>query len=380
MEILEIIFWSSASILGLFYLGYYALCKHVVTSKTFDVKKDKNFRPKISIVIPTWNEENTIGGKLKNTLALQYPKNKLEVIVIDSGSTDKTREIVKTFAKKSKRIKLIAEKERRGKAYALNKAFKHSKGDIVIISDADCRLNKSILLKSVPYFHDHSVGAITGRESIINPDENIATKTEKTYRNFFYLIRGAESILDSTYVFDGPFSAFRRELLSKIDSKTVADDSELALKIKKKGYRTLSIPEALYFEYAPSKLSQRTKQKSRRAEGLTQSMMNHFSTFFLNTEYGLFGLFIFPAGIFMHIISPFLLLASIITLFFLPPSLLFVLLAIVLAGMLIPDVRRFILTFLHSQYASLVGVLKYATSAPDYRWKKIENTRRYGKC
>jgi cellulose synthase/poly-beta-1,6-N-acetylglucosamine synthase-like glycosyltransferase len=376
MEVAEIIFWSSSLALAFFYLDYYALCKYVVKSKTFDVKKNKKFRPKVSFVIPTWNEENTIEGKLKNTLALQYPKDKLEVIVIDSGSTDRTREIVKKF----KKVKLLSEKERSGKARALNKAFKHCSGDIVVISDADCRLDKSVLLKSMPYFSNPSVGAVTGRESIINPDENLVTKTEKTYRDFFYLIRSAESVLDSTYVFDGPFCAFRRELLDEIDSRCVADDSELAMRIKKKGYRTLSIPEAIYFEYAPSKLSDRTKQKSRRAEGLIQSMVNFFSTFFLNPRYGLFGLLIFPAGVFMHVVSPFLLIAAIITFFLLPSKLFVTLLSILAIALLIPSSRSFILAFLHSQYACLVGVLNYAISKPNYSWEKIEGTRRYGKC
>jgi len=379
MGIPEIIFWISSSMLGLFYAGYYALCKYIVNSKGFDVKKDKNFRPKVSIVIATWNEENTIEGKLKNTLALAYPKDKLEIIIIDSGSTDKTRKIVKKFVKKFRRVKLITEKKRGGKARALNKAFKRCTGEIVIISDADSRLKKDVLLKSVPYLYDASVGAVTGRESIINPEENIVTKTEKTYRKFYYLIREAESRLNSTYVFDGPFCAFRRELLGKIDTKCVADDSELALKIKKKGYRTLSIPEAVYYEYAPTKLSDRTKQKSRRAEGLIQSMMSYFPSFFLNKKYGLFGLFIYPAGVFMHIISPFILIVSMITFFLLPLNILVPLLLMLLLALLIPKTRDFILTFLHSQYASLIGVLKCTASRPDYSWKKIESTRRYGK-
>lgn len=379
MELAEIIFWLSSVMLGGFYVGYYALCKHVVKSKSFGVRKDKKFRPKVSLIIPTWNEEDTIEGKLKNTLALDYPKNKLEVIVIDSGSKDKTRDIVKKFKRRSKRIKLLTEKKRRGKARALNTAFGRCTGDIVVISDADCRLKKDVLLKSVPYFYDQSVGAITGRESIINPEENIITKTEKAYRKFFYLIRGAESRLNSTYVFDGPFCAFRRKLLGKIDTKCVADDSELALKIKKRGYRTLSIPEAVYFEYAPSNLSDRTKQKSRRAEGLNQSILSYFSTFFLNKKYGLFGLFIFPAGVFMHIISPFVLAIAIITFFLLPLKILAPLLFMFLLALLVPKTRQFTLTFLHSHYASLIGVLKNVGSKPDYSWEKIEGTRRYGK-
>lgn len=380
MYIPELIFWIGGSVLGLFYIGYYSLCIYINKHRGFGVDKDRDFRPKVSMVIATWNEEDSIGGKLENTLKLDYPKNKLEILVVDSGSTDRTRDMVKKFIRKSRRIKLVTQKKRRGKSCALNKAFKFATGDIVVISDADCRLKKDILLKSMPYFSDDTVGALTGRESIINSGENLATRTEKTYRNFYYLIRGAESRLNSTYVFDGPFAAFRKNLLTKLDNSIVADDSQLALNIKKQGYRTISIPEAIYYEYAPSKLSDRTKQKSRRAEGLTQSLMGSISTFMFRREYGLFGMFIFPAGIFMHIVSPFILLVTIITFLLLPIELLAILIPLLAVTLLIPRTRRFLLTFLHSQYSLLIGVLKHLLAKPDYSWKKIENTRRYKKC
>jgi cellulose synthase/poly-beta-1,6-N-acetylglucosamine synthase-like glycosyltransferase len=373
MTVIELIFWFCLITLASVYSGYYLFCSYVVKTKSLKIKKNKNYRPKVSIVIPTWNEENTINGKLKETLSLKYPRDKMEIIVIDSGSTDNTKKIVKKF----KRVKLIEEKERKGKANALNKAFKFCKGDIVVITDADSRLKDNVLLKSIPYFFDHRVGALTGRLVLINPNENVATKVEKSYRDYYHLIRNAESILDSTTIFHGPFSAFRRDALEKISKDSVADDTELAFRIRKKNYRTLLINDAIFWEYTPVNFSERIKLKQRRAQGIIKVMFHFFSTFFFNPDYNLFGLLIFPVEFFMHVISPILILVMIITALFLPLKTLAILLVLVSVGFLIPKVRSFTLTFLHTQYACSKGIVHYAFHNDSHKWEKINGTRRY---
>jgi len=373
MVIIELIFWSCFSLLASVYFGYYFLCWYTVKTKSLKIKKNKNYRPRVSLIIPTWNEENIVEGKLKNTFALKYPKNKLEVIVIDSGSTDNTRTIVKKF----KRVRLITEKTRKGKAHALNKAFKECNGEIIVISDTDCRLKEDVLIKSMPYFYNPKVGALTGKQVLINPKENLTTKIEQEYRGFYYLLRKAESIIDSTFIFHGEFSAFRKNLITKIFEDSVADDSELALRIRKKGFRTLLLSEAKYWEYAPPNLSERVKQKYRRAQGLVQIMSRFFSTFFIKPSYGYFGLLISPTEFFMHVISPFLLVLSLITMFFLPLNLLVLMLLGIGIAFSIKRTRMFSLTFLHSQYACLKGIVFYTFRGSSHSWEKIHGTRRY---
>jgi cellulose synthase/poly-beta-1,6-N-acetylglucosamine synthase-like glycosyltransferase len=373
MEIIHFVFWLCLITLASVYFGYYLLCKYVVKTKSLKFKINKNFRPQISIVIPTWNEESTIEGKLKNTLELKYPKDKLEIIVIDSGSADFTKNIVKKF----KKVKLIQEKERNGKASALNKAFKFCRGDVVVITDADSRLKEDILLKSMPYFFDSRVGALTGRLVLINPNENSATKIEKKYRDFYHLIRNAESILDSTPIFHGPFSAFRKDAIEDIYEDSVADDTELALRVRKKKYKTLLIDDAIFWEYTPTDFSERIKLKQRRAHGIIQVMFRFFSTFFFNPSYSLFGFLIFPVEFFMHVISPILLITMIISAVFLPLKTLAVFLILLSVGFIIPAVRSFLLTFLHSQYACFRGIFDYAFKNNPHKWEKIHGTRRY---
>jgi cellulose synthase/poly-beta-1,6-N-acetylglucosamine synthase-like glycosyltransferase len=326
----------------------------------------------LSLIIPTWNERNLIEKKLKNTLKLKYPRNKIEFLIVDSNSTDGTLEIIKKY---KKNFKLILEKERRGKANALNKAFKKCKGEIIVITDADCVLNEDALLKSVSYFADSSIGALTGREEFLNISENLATKSEKTYRKLFYLFRHAESILDSTLIFDGPFVAFKKKLLEKLKIKTVSEDSEMAFLIRKQGFRTISIPDVKYFDYAPTNLSDRTEQKSRRAQGLVYLMLQFFPNFFLNPKYGLFGLLIFPSEFFLHILSPFIVLILGITLFLMPHQILLPLLGFLILILLIPKTRMPFLTILYTYYSILKGVFRILIKGPEYRWKKIQSTR-----
>jgi cellulose synthase/poly-beta-1,6-N-acetylglucosamine synthase-like glycosyltransferase len=385
----EFVFWISGGITVLLYFGYYSLCRFVDARWGYGVDKKARFRPNVSIVIPTYNEEGSIEGKLKNTVRIKYPNDMIEIIVIDSASIDGTAGVVKRFMKTyrpegkgdSKKIKItfMEENARRGKALALNSAFAKCRGEIVFITDADCRLEPDVLEKTMPYFADAKIGAITGRESIINPDENSATDTEKQYRKLYYMLRSAESKMDSTYVFDGPLAAYRKKLLTRLSMHVVADDTELALQVRKKGFRILSIPDAKYHEYAPPTLTDRAKQKSRRAEGLNQSLIRNAGTFLFSPRYGLFGMLIYPVALMLHIATPFLLLLGFISYFFIPLQQGAFLFVAFLAALTIPPTRRLIMAFMHSQYANLIGVLRQLMPTSDFRWEKIESTRRYAK-
>ncbi|RKX93135.1 MAG: hypothetical protein DRO76_00020 [Candidatus Altiarchaeales archaeon] len=377
MSLAEIIFWFSILSIGIVYGGYFLLCQYIVSYRKLDVRSDPDYEPTISLIIPTWNEENTIKGKLENTLDLEYPKDKLEVLIIDDGSNDKTVEIVKGFIKNHRNFKLLKLKERRGKAVALNRALRYSNGEIIVITDSDSRLNKNILNVSIPYFADQRVGALTGRHVVLGDRDSDMSIIEIEYRNLYHMIRHAESILDSTFIFNGPFTAFRKTLISRIYNDSVADDSEIALRIRQKGYRTIHVDDAIFWEFAASSMQERTKQKYRRAQGLIQLFLRFFKVFFFNRNYGLFGMLIFPIEFFMHVISPFLILLFFLTFFSLHIHVALILLTALLLLSIMSKSRYIIITFLHSQYSCLKGLFTYIFRGPSYSWEKIEGTRRY---
>jgi len=328
---------------------------------------------KISIVLATYNEESMIKDKLRNTLELDYPKDKLEIIVIDSGSTDKTVDIVKPFES----VKLIQEKERKGKAEALINAFGQldADTDIVVISDADSRLDKDILNKAIKYLEREDVGAICGRQILLNPSASRDAKAEKSYRNFYTKIRILESKIDSNPIMHGEFMAMKRDIMEPPSPDSVADDTEIALKIRRKGYRTLYAPDCVFYEAAPTSLKGRTEQKKRRGQGLIQVFWRN-KDMFLNPRYGKFGLIVFPFEFSLYILSPIIFFGGLIFLgaiMVVYKSLILALLFVALA--LSAKFSSVVYSFITSEYALLKGEIGLLMHGPSHSWKQIKETR-----
>ncbi|HEY9206295.1 MAG TPA: glycosyltransferase [Candidatus Methanoperedens sp.] len=262
-------------------------------------KKSEN-KPTISIIIPTYNEELLIGKKLDNIFKLDYPLKLIEVVIIDS-STDRTPEIIKDFQKKYNCIALISQ-DRKGLATALNTAYAAAGNEIVIKTDCDSMLEKDALQKVANDFGDETIGGVTGKQVVIN-DSGV----EVGYRSLQSRVQVAESWIDSTIIFHGPFSAYRKKLIKPIDPDSVADDSELAIKVRKQGYRTIIDPGIIFYEASQSAFFKRRMQKDRRGKGLIRLLLRHKDVLF-NPEYGNYGKLVFPMNFFMMIISPYLFL------------------------------------------------------------------------
>lgn len=258
------------------------------------------YKPTISIVIPTYNEEVLIGKKLDNIFKLDYPVELMEVVIIDS-STDRTPEIIKEYQKKYSNINLIREK-RQGLANALNTAYSAAKNEIVIKTDCDSMLEKDVLQKVARDFADKSIGGVTGKQVVINESQ-----VEVGYRTLQSKVQVVESWIDSTIIFHGPFSAYRKKLIRPIDPDSIADDSELAVKVRKQGYRAIIDPDIIFYEASQSAFFKRRRQKDRRGKGLIRLLLRHKDVLF-NPEYGNYGKLVFPMNYFMMILSPYLIL------------------------------------------------------------------------
>jgi cellulose synthase/poly-beta-1,6-N-acetylglucosamine synthase-like glycosyltransferase len=343
------------------------------------------------VIIPAYNERDAIDSKLRDLLKQDYPN--MEIIVVDDGSADETSEIVKNFVKENSsqlKVQLFAFPERRGKASAINYAWQHCNGEIVIISDADTLLGEGAIQKIVQNFSDQKVGAVTGKLSMINYGETSATKLEKAYRSIFDVLRIGESHIDSTPIFNGPLVALRRNLFDHLEPNTLADDTEISLKVIEKGYRAIFDPEAMVYAFTPKKFKFRMKQKIRRAQGIIQSFIRHRNMLF-KSAYGRYGLVIFPAEFFMHIISPFLLVAnailfsflifnSILTIHFIAIFILVIaILGLILMAVghvskdfiLIRLIRLF-LTFIEHQIFLMLGLLSIFVGRYSAKWEKIK--------
>jgi cellulose synthase/poly-beta-1,6-N-acetylglucosamine synthase-like glycosyltransferase len=173
----------------------------------------------------------------------------------------------------------------------------------LIITDADTTLKENAIREVAVDFIDPQVGAVTGKMEMANYAQSTVTKLEKSYRSMFDMIRIGESNIDSTPIFNGPLVALRRNLFEPLDSNSIADDTEISMMIREKGYRSIFEPRATVYATTPRGLQNRAKQKIRRGRGIIQSFFRHRKALF-NRRYGKYGALVFPCEFFMTIISP----------------------------------------------------------------------------
>lgn len=386
--ILLMIFIGVASVYISLYAGYALFV--LKNSKSCDcVKKDPTFLPSVSLIICAYNEEKTISRKLENTLEIDYPKDMLELIVFDNGSTDDTFKIAKKFEKYGVKVYSL-NGENTGKSAGLNVAFKLAKGDITAISDVDCFLKKDVLLKSMPYFADSSVGAVSGSQILLNPEESQSTQMEDSLQSYYKLIRKAESNIDSTIIYNGEFLAFRKNLIERLDEDVGADDTQIAIKIKESGHRALFLNEANFYEYAPSSSKMRWKQKVRRSSQVVQVLLRYRYMMFKRPD--TYSRLIYPWNFFMHTISPFIFMSLLVMLAFMfifDPFASALALAIfgftALLGVVVIEVHlkknlkgilSTLFMFAHAQLTLFIGFWSLMRRKP-YKWQPLEDMRRY---
>jgi len=288
-------------------LTYYHYMKTKHLKNPWNIKTNENYKPKITIIIPTYNEAKFIWNKLNNIYTQKYPKNLIEIIVIDSASNDETVNLVKKWATEHKDInlKLIREVERKGKAHALNHALKHATGEIVVTADADALWSSKALTEALKWFTDPKVGAVS---CLKKPLGSKIKDTEESYRQYYNILRVAESKAYATPIFHGELAAFRKELLEKVGGFPTdigADDSHTATKIALLGYRAI-IPEDLWVEeLVPNKGY--FWWRVRRAQHLIQ----HFTKSLKKIKQAPKEFRkILAVETFLHLANPYLLLAS----------------------------------------------------------------------
>ncbi len=406
MLIIEILFWLFAGFLVLFYSFYFGLVTRSA-KKSGNPLKQQIF-PTVTLVIPTFNEGKVIQRKLLNTLELEYPKDALDVLVVDSASTDNTVELTKSFLAEHNNFpfRLLVQQKREGKASALNYCRPFCKGEIIVLTDADVIFRKDTLAKLVSGFENQSVGAISGKLIIANSGKSASTEFEKSYRDIFDKIRSGESNMDSTPIFNGPVSAFRKELMVELNPLTIADDTELSMNVREKGWKAIYEPRALAYEYSPTNFRSKNKQKIRRGQGIIQSFLWHKKMIFSN-KFGKYGLVILPSEFFMHIISPILILAiialAVLNLIFTSgfAILFFSLIGVLFLLELISYVPKYVrrnnnnlatstlvaspnqsfkpintlATFLNSQFNLIFSMLSLVFGRKSHAWEKIDDVR-----
>ncbi len=226
------------------------------------------YEPLVTIVIPTHNEGPLIRRRLEDICTYKYDFHKIEVIVVDSGSTDGTANVVETVRRERVLPKLILLREdrRRGKAAAINLALGRASGDIIVVTDAPTLFEPLALRSLVSNFADPSVGGVTGDFHVPN-QSTLWQREEELFWSIRNKLRRMEGKLDSTPFLSGEMCCFRRSLLDQIDEDSMADDMNIALQLRQAGYRTVVDPTARFAERRSGSFHELSASKSRRAVG-----------------------------------------------------------------------------------------------------------------
>jgi cellulose synthase/poly-beta-1,6-N-acetylglucosamine synthase-like glycosyltransferase len=387
---LKVIFWISTGIIFYAYFGYTLLLALIVLLqglKSRRYRKAELYEPEVTLLIPAYNEADSIEAKMTNTRELDYPAEKLKVIWITDGSDDGSVAMLGAY----QGISVFHETLRCGKIHAMNRGIKMVSTPLVVFTDANTMLNREAIREIVTFFADPGVGCVAGEKRIKDSSlEKAVEAGEGLYWQYESLIKRLESEIGSAVGAVGELFAVRTELYEEIREDTILDDFAISLQIATRGYSIKYAPSARGTETASVSVREELKRKIRIACGGWQMLfrMNHLLNPFL---YGFLSWKYFSHKVMRWTLVPFSFLVSLFCnaiiagrnpvagnlygwLFLL--QLLFYL--TVLWGMYYHNARirlRFLFAPYYlfiMNYAIIAGMLRYFTGNYSVKWEKAK--------
>lgn len=286
---LIILFWFLVSIVIYSYLGYPALLFFIsFFKKSAKANILSSYEPKVTLFVTAYNEEDNVDVKVKNSLELEYPKDKLELVWVTDGSNDKTNELLKKYAE----VKVYYEPERKGKINAMNRGMAFVNSEIVVFSDGNTLLNKQAIQEIVNCFKNTNVGCVAGEKRIeITGKDAAATAGEGFYWKYESWIKNLDAKTGSCVGAAGELFAIRKSLFFIVEPDTILDDFIISLRIAMQGYKIDYAPNAYAVEKASASVAEEMKRKVRIAAGSIQtllrisSLLNVFKHGYLSFQY-----------------------------------------------------------------------------------------------
>lgn len=265
---MQVFFWVSVTLTLYVYIGYPVILA-VLRRWARVTIHDKRHRPSVSLVIAAYNEEKVLHEKLQNSLALQYPPGRLEIVVASDGSTDATNTIAKAYENKG--VVLHEVTPRGGKARALGLVVPHVRGEIVVLSDANTMYHPDALQKLVRNFADPTVGAVSGDVQLVDAAPS-HSRSEGLYYRYERWLQGVESELGSIIGADGAMYALRRNLFHPPSVGLILDDFVISMNVARAGYRVVYEPEAVATEQGTLSSREEFRRKVRIVSGGMQAL------------------------------------------------------------------------------------------------------------
>ena len=259
----EIAFWLSAAVVLYAYAGYPVLIALAARLWPAPRVRQEEITPAVTLILVVHNEEDCLEEKLGNALALDYPRERLEILVASDGSTDGTEAIAARFAARGVRLLALPAG---GKTAAINQAVPHARGDILVMTDARQALASDAVRRLVAYFADPTVGAVSGELHLV-ASPGSAVEGVGLYWKYEKLLRRAESRFDSTVGVTGAFYALRKELFVPLDPRTILDDVAIPMRLALAGRRVLFAPEARAWDRVEPSAQREYRRKVRTLAG-----------------------------------------------------------------------------------------------------------------
>jgi glycosyltransferase involved in cell wall biosynthesis len=244
---MAIAFWTLLGLVAFAYVGYPLLLAAAVRLGRRAPRR-ADVTPSVTLLVPAYNEEHALEAKLESCVALDYPKDRLQVLVLSDGSTDGTNAIAQRFGARG--IELLAFEENRGKLAVLRDGIARARGAILAFSDAACRLQPDSLRRLVRSFADPAVGCVSGVYRVLRPEAAELGGEEGFYWTYETFLKRCESDLASILGAHGSLYAIRRELCPDLAKIRINDDYEIPVHIVAGGHRAVYEPEAIACEEA----------------------------------------------------------------------------------------------------------------------------------
>lgn len=263
------LFWLSCFLVFYNYAGYAII---VYLLNTFKKKREipDDYYPSVSFIVAAYNEEDFIEEKIKNSLAQDYPADKIEFLFITDGSSDHTPDLIRQYPA----ITLLHEPERRGKSTAVNRAVNFAKNEILIFSDANTHLNKEATRFISRHYKDRKTGGVAGEKKVVsaNPGQDEVGDSEGAYWKYESFLKKIDARFYSVVGAAGELFSVRRSLYQPIHASVILDDFVASLEVAQKGYRIEYEPAAYAMELPSFSIKDEQKRKVRIAAGGFQSI------------------------------------------------------------------------------------------------------------
>jgi biofilm PGA synthesis N-glycosyltransferase PgaC len=297
------IFWAGITTVGYAYIGYaiviYLLSKarRAYRAPAPQIEADL---PIVTFIVAAYNEAAIIEEKITNTLELDYPGDKLEILFVTDGSTDETPEIIGRYP----RFRLFHSPVRRGKIHAVNRVMKSVRATIVIFSDANSNLNKAAVKNIVRHYQCENVGGVAGEKKIyVRNKEDASGAGEGLYWKYESFLKRKDSDVFSVVGAAGELFSIRTELYEPPPENMIIEDFYLSLRVAARGYRFIYEPEAVAMETASLSVGEEWKRKVRICAGGFQAMLQ--LRYLLNPfKYGILSLQYFSHRVLRWTLAP----------------------------------------------------------------------------